>query len=104
MLSTGEASIGSVSAAARDVGKPLVPTDVMQPAYRPSKAALNRRAHHELSFQPLLGLLSEPNLCRVGACRSRSRLDHRAHSIGNFSGWICPPAEPASCSSCLAAQ
>ncbi len=39
-----QASSGSVSADAKDLGKPLAQTDVMQPAYRPSKAALNRRA------------------------------------------------------------
>ena len=44
VLSSGEASSISVSADAKDRGKPLAPMDVMQPAYRPSKAALNRRA------------------------------------------------------------
>ena len=46
VLSSGEASVGSVAADARDLGKPLKPIDVMQPAYRPSKAAINRCALH----------------------------------------------------------
>ena len=46
VLSSGEASVGGVAADARDQEKQLRPTDVMQPAYRPSKAALNRCAPH----------------------------------------------------------
>ena len=44
VLSSGEASVGGVAADAREPAKPLKPTDVMQPAYRPSKAAVNRCA------------------------------------------------------------